>query len=237
MMGGTAPVTLAGAVALGNAELLSSLVMHQLKNQGAPFLYGHGVHNLDMKTMISVYGSPEYQLARVMAAEMGRFYGLPVWGYSGHSDSKILDAQAAADAQMEVMVALLAKTNLNHDVGYLEAGLTYSPEFMVLCDEIISMTRVFMQGVSLDDEMLALDVIDQVGPGGEFMSHDHTMAHWRELWQPTVFDRQRLDRWEKQGSKNINARLKECTLAIMDEHSVPPLSDSVEQEIEAILAD
>ena len=237
MMGGTAPVTLAGAVALGNAELLSSLVLHQLKNPGAPFLYGHGVHNLDMKTMISVYGSPEYQLARVMAAEMGRFYGLPVWGYSGHSDSKVLDAQAAADAQMEVMVALLAKTNLNHDVGYLEAGLTYSPEFMVLCDEIISMTRVFMQGVSLDDEMLALDVIDQVGPGGEFMSHDHTIAHWRALWQPKVFDRQRLDRWEKQGSKVINARLKERTLAIMDEHTVPPLSDSVEQEIETILAD
>ena len=135
------------------------------------------------------------------------------------------------------MVALLAKTNLNHDVGYLEAGLTYSPEFMVLCDEIISMTRVFMQGVSLDDEMLALDVIDQVGPGGEFMSHDHTIAHWRALWQPKVFDRQRLDRWEKQGSKVINARLKERTLAIMDEHTVPPLSDSVEQEIETILAD
>lgn len=235
MMGGTAPVTLAGAVALGNAEMLSSLVMHQLKNPGAPFLYGHGVHNMDMKTMISVYGSPEYQLARVMAAEMGRFYGLPVWGYAAHSDSKVVDGQAAADAQFQVLVALLAKTNLNHDVGYLEAGLTHSPEFMLLANEIISQARAFVQGVRLDEESLALDVIQQVGPGGQFITHDHTMAHWRELWMPQVFDRQRLERWQKQGSKDVNARLRERVIAIMEEHAPEPLPASVEQEIEAIL--
>jgi trimethylamine--corrinoid protein Co-methyltransferase len=234
MMGGTAPVTLAGAVALGNAEMLSSLVMHQLKNPGAPFLYGHGVHNLDMKTMISVYGSPEYQLARVMAAEMGRFYNLPVWGYAAHSDSKVLDGQAAADAQMQVLVALLVKTNLNHDVGYLEAGLTHSPEYMVLADEIIRMTRVFVQGVRLDDETLALDVIQQAGPGGQFMTQPHTLEHWRELYVPTLFDRQRLDRWEKQGAKNIETRVREQTLAILDSHQPEPLPSSVDQEIEYI---
>lgn len=235
MMGGTAPVTLAGAVALGNAEFLSSLVMHQLKNPGAPFLYGHGVHNLDMKTMISVYGSPEYQLARVLAAEMGCFYGLPVWGYAGHSDSKILDGQASADAQFQVLVALLARTNLNHDVGYLEAGLTHSPEFMVLVDEIIAQTRVFVQGVRLDDEALALDVIQQVGPGGQFMTHEHTLNHWREMYTPALFDRQRLDRWEKQGSKDINARVREKALALMENHQPEPLPATVDQEIENIL--
>jgi trimethylamine--corrinoid protein Co-methyltransferase len=234
-MGGTAPVTLAGAVALGNAELLSSLVMHQLKNPGAPFLYGHGVHNLDMKTMISSYGSPEYQLARVLAAEMGRFYDLPVWGYAAHSDSKVVDGQAAADAQMQILIALLAKTNLNHDVGYLEAGLTHSPEFMVLADEIIAMTRVFTKGVSLDDEALAVDVIHQVGPGGEFMTHEHTLTHWRDLWRPKLYDRQRLERWEKQGSKDINARLRQRTIALLDEHEVEPLPTSVVAEIEKLL--
>jgi len=235
MMGGTAPVTLAGAVALGNAEMLSSLVMHQLTNPGAPFLYGHGVHNMDMKSMISVYGSPEYQLARVMAAEMGRFYGLPVWGYAAHSDSKVLDGQAAADAQFQILMALLAKTNLNHDVGYLEAGLAHSPEYMLLADEIISQSRAFVQGVRLDDETLALDVIDQVGPGGQFITHNHTLTHWRELWIPKLFDRQRLDRWEKQGSKTINERLRERTIAIMEDYKPEPLSAEVEQEIESIL--
>jgi trimethylamine---corrinoid protein Co-methyltransferase len=133
------------------------------------------------------------------------------------------------------MVAFLAKTNLNHDVGYLEAGLTYSPELMVLSDEIISFTRVFVHGVSLDDEMLALNVIDEVGPGGEFMSHNHTMDHWRELWNPKIFDRQRLDRWEKQGSKNINMRLKERTIALMEDHKVESLSANIDSEIDKIL--
>ncbi len=236
MMGGTAPITLAGAVVLGNAEMLSGLVMHQLKKQGAPFLYGHGVHHLDMKTMISVYGAPEYQLARVMAAEMGHFYRLPVWGYAAHSDSKVFDGQAAADAQFSVLVALLAKTNLNHDVGYLEAGLTHSPELMTLANELISEGRAFVKGIRLDDETMALDVIKKVGAGGNFTATPHTRKFWRELWVPQLFDRQHLDRWEAQGSKDINARVKEKTIAIMDEHKVAPLSDSVEREIEAVLA-
>lgn len=235
MMGGTAPITLAGAVALGNAEMLSGLVMHQLKNPGAPFLYGHGVHHLDMKTMVSVYGAPEYQLARVMAAEMGRFYNLPVWGYAAHSDSKVLDGQAAADAQFSVLIALLAKTNLNHDVGYLESGLTNSPEYMVLTDEIISMSRKFVEGVRIDDETLALDVIDEVGPGGQFMTHNHTLNNWRELWTPQLFDRQRLDRWEKSGAKDINARVREKTIALMDGHQTSSLPETVDAEIESIL--
>ena len=188
--------------------------------------------------MISVYGAaPEFQLARVMAAEMGRFYGLPVWGYAGHSDSKVVDGQAAADAKATVLVALLAKTNLNHDVGYLESGLTGSPEMIVLTNEIISMNRRFVEGVSLDDESLALDVIDELGPGGEFLSHDHTLDHWQELWVPHIFDRQRLEAWEAQGAKDINARLREVTVSLMDNHQVEPLPDLVEAELEAILKD
>lgn len=235
MMGGTAPVTLAGAVALGNAEVLSSLVMHQLKNPGAPFLYGHGVHHLDLKEMVSVYGAPEFQLARLMAAEMGRFYHLPVWGYAGHSDSKVVDAQAAADAQFSVMTALLAKTNLNHDVGYLESGLTGSPELIVLTNELIAMTRRFAAGLRLDDEALAIEAIHEVGPGGEFLSHDHTLAHWRSLWVPHYFDRQRLDKWLALGGKDTGTRLREATVTWLDEHQVEPLPDSVEQELERLL--
>ncbi|NOZ50913.1 MAG: trimethylamine methyltransferase [Chloroflexi bacterium] len=236
MMGGTAPITLAGAVALGNAEMLSGLLMHQLKQSGAPFLYGHGVHHLDMKDMISVYGAPEFQLARIMAAEMGRFYHLPVWGYAGHSDSKLPDGQAAADAQFSVMTALLAKTNLNHDVGYLEAGLANSPELIVLTNEIISQTRRFVEGVRVDDESLAVDVIHEVGPSGEFLSHDHTMAHWREFWQPQIFDRQLLETWQEKGSRSFRQRLQDATLAILDSHQPESLPAHVDAELDRILA-
>jgi trimethylamine--corrinoid protein Co-methyltransferase len=235
MMGGTAPVTLAGAVALGNAEMLSGLVLQQIENPGSPFLYGHGTHHLDMKEMISVYGAPEFQLARVLAAEMGRFYRLPVWGYAAHSDSAVLDEQAAADAQFSIQTALLAKTNLNHDVGYLEAGLANSPEYMVLANELIAMNRVFAQGVRFDDEALALDAIHDVGPGGQFLSHEHTLAHWRELYVPRLFDRQRLEPWEQKGSKTMRTRVRDATVALMDGHRPEPLPVAVEAEIEYIL--
>jgi trimethylamine--corrinoid protein Co-methyltransferase len=190
-----------------------------------------------MKTMISVYGAPEFQLARLMAAEMGRFYNLPVWGYAGHTDSKVVDGQAAADAQFSVMTALLAKTNLNHDVGYLEAGVATSPELIVLTDELISMTRRFMAGVRLDEEALAVEVINEVGPGGEFLSHDHSLAHWRELWLPKQFDRQRLEPWQEAGSLTINDHLRDKAVSLMEEHKVEPLAPAAQQEIERILAD
>jgi trimethylamine--corrinoid protein Co-methyltransferase len=235
MMGGTAPVTMAGALALGNAEVLSSLVIHQLKRSGAPFVYGSGLHHMDMKTTISVYGAPEFQLARVAVAEMGRTYGLPTWGYAGHSDSCAMDEQAAADAALSVQMALLAGNNLVHDVGYLEAGLTTSPEMIVFTAEMISMARCFMAGVSLDAESLALDVIHKVGPGGDFLTSKHTLKHFRELWQPTLFDRRRVEDWKAAGGRRLGQRLREKTLAIIEEHKPRLLSGDVREEIAHIL--
>lgn len=235
MMGGTAPVTMTGGLALGNAEVLSSLVMHQLKHPGAPFVYGSGLHHLDMRTTISVYGAPEFQLARVAVAELGRFYGLPTWGYAGHSDSCVMDEQAAADAAFSVLVALLAASNLVHDVGYLEAGLTTSPEMIVFTAEMIDMMREFVGGFSLDAESLALDVIHRVEPGGDFLSTDHTMAHFRDFWEPTLFNRKRADDWVAAGGRRLGQRLKEKTVGILDEHEPEPLPASVQEEVRYIL--
>jgi trimethylamine--corrinoid protein Co-methyltransferase len=237
MMGGTAPVTLAGGFALGNAEVLSSLVLHQLQHPGAPFVYGQGLHHMDMKTTISVYGAPEFQLARVMVAEMGRYYRLPTWGYAGHSDSCVADEQAAADAASSVLVALLTGTNLVHDVGYLEAGLTTSPEMIVLTAEVISMLRRFVSGVALDPEALALEVIHHVGPGGDYLAQEHTLRHFREFWQPTLMSRKRMDEWVADGGLSLGHRLKRATLEILDSHQPDPLPDKVRSEVEAILAE
>jgi len=235
MMGGTAPVTLAGGMALGNAEVLSSLVIHQLKQEGAPFVYGTGLHHLDMRTTISVYGAPEFQLARAMVAEMGRHYRLPTWGYSSCTDSHVMDAQAAADAAYQVRDALMMGANLVHDVGYLEAGLTTSPEMIVFTAELIDMHRRFMQGVSLDDESFALDVIHEVGPGGDFVAAEHTLKHFRSYWYPTLFERRRVDQWEAAGSPTLGDRLRKKTIAIMDSHEPEPLPTGVREEIDYLL--
>ena len=122
-----------------------------------------------------------------------------------------------------------------HDVGYLEAGLTTSPEMIVFTAEVISMMRRFMQGLSLDAESLALDVIHQVGPGGDFLTAGHTLKHFRELWQPGLFDRRRADDWVAAGSERLGQRLREKTVAIIEEHRPAPLPAGQRQEIAHIL--
>jgi trimethylamine--corrinoid protein Co-methyltransferase len=213
MMGGTAPVTLSGALALGNAEVLAGLVIHQLRRPGAPFVYGSGLHHMDMRTTISVYNAPEWLLARAGVAEMARYYRLPRFGYAGHTDSNAMDEQAASDAFSSVMMAFLTREHLAHDVGYMESGLTTSPELIVFSDEAISGFRAFDKGVSFDPESLALDVIHQVGPGGNHMNTPHTFQRFRDFWSPTLFNRKRRTQWEKAGSPTLGKRLRDKTIS------------------------
>jgi trimethylamine--corrinoid protein Co-methyltransferase len=235
VQGGTAPVTLAGALAQANAEVLSALVIHQLKRPGAPMVYGCGMHHLDMKTMAGVYGGPEFQLARVAVAEMGRYYGMPTWGYAGDSDSCVVDEQSAAEATFSIMTALLAGNNLTHDVGYIEQGLTTSPEMILFAAEIISELRRFAEGIALDEESMAMEVIHQVGSSHDYLATDHTLKNFRVLWQPKRFTRLRYEAWLKKGGKPMGQRLREQTVALMDGHVPQPLPNGVQQEVAYIL--
>jgi trimethylamine--corrinoid protein Co-methyltransferase len=235
VQGGTAPVTLAGALAQANAEILSGLVIHQLKRAGAPFVYGSGMHHLDMKSTISVYTCPEFVLARVVVAEMGRYYRLPTWGYAGDSNSCVVDEQAAAEATFSIMAAYLAGNNLTHDIGYLESGRTTSPEMIILCDEIISMLRKFMNGINFDENSFAMDAIHEVGPDGNFLASHHTVDNFRNLWRPSFFSRLGGEAWSRSGSKRTSESLREKTLDIIDNHQSETLQDNVIEEIHHIL--
>ena len=144
MMGATAPITMAGGLVMSLAEILSGLVLHQLQRPGAPFIFGAGLHHMDMKSAQICYASPEFQLTKAAVAELGRWYGLPTWGYAGCSDSKAMDEQAALEAMLSVLMARLSGANLVHDVGYMESGLTTSFEMMVLTDELVAMTDRLM---------------------------------------------------------------------------------------------
>jgi trimethylamine---corrinoid protein Co-methyltransferase len=166
---------------------------------------------------------------------MGRYYGLPTWGYAGHSDGILFDEQAAADAVFSVETALLSGTNLIHDVGYLEAGLITSPEMMVFTADMIGMLRHFTRGFAVDAESIALEVIHAVGPGGNYLGEEHTLRHFREYWQPELFDRQRFDSWKTAGSKSLRDRLRERTLGIMAQHPGSPLPKETAREVEKVL--
>jgi trimethylamine---corrinoid protein Co-methyltransferase len=235
--GGGAPITLAGAIALGNAECLTGLLLSQLVQRGTPFLYGMNTAALDMKSAIVSYGAPEWPLGMAAWTDLCRFYDLPVWGAAGASDSKVVDAQAGIEATVTIMTAFLTRCNLNHDVGYIEYGTTSSMELLVIADEIIREVRFIMDGVEVSERTLAREAIHRAKPGGGFLADDHTLDNWKwAQWRPDLIDRMRYDRWVKKGSKDMSARAKDRARQILEEHEVPPLSDEAEEVIADVLA-
>jgi len=236
--GGGGPITVAGAVALGNAECLLGLIITQLVNPGGPFLYGMNTAALDMKTTIVSYGSPDWSLGMGAWAELARYYNLPVWGYGGATDSKIVDSQAGIEATFSILNAYLSRITLVHDVAYIEYGSTSSMEMLVIADEIINMTRYLLGGLQVDRETLALEAIARVEPGAGFLADDHTMDHFRTAqWAPKIIDRNQYDIWREAGSKDMFTRANERAREILAEHEVPPLPEEAENVIADVLAE
>jgi len=236
--GGGGPITVAGAVTLGNAECLVGLIITQLLRPNTPFLYGMNTAALDMKTTIISYGSPEWSMGMGAWTDLARFYNLPVWGYGGASDSKVVDAQAGLEATFSIMNAFLTRCTLVHDVAYIEYGSTSSMEMLVIADEIISMTRFLLEGVPVNRETLALDAIARAEPGGGFLADDHTLDNFRTAqWAPRLLDRKQHDIWEAEGAKDMYTRANELAREILSKHEVPPLPKDAEKVIEEVLSE
>jgi trimethylamine--corrinoid protein Co-methyltransferase len=236
MGGGTSPVTMAGAIAQANAEILTGLVIHQLKNPGAPFIFGAGMSPIDMGSMQPTYSSPEAMITQAGLCQIGRcLYDLPTWGFGGCSASKLADEQAVNEAATYIMMAGWMGTNLVHDVGYLEFGLTYSFDLLVLCDEFVGQIRRMMEGIHVDKEHLAVDVIKRVGPGGNFLADEHTFNHFRENWKPELTDRKTYETWQTKGATSMGQRAKEKIRHILENHQPKPLPAEVDAEIDRIL--
>jgi trimethylamine--corrinoid protein Co-methyltransferase len=238
--GGGAPVTLAGAMALGIAENLVGLVVHQLAGRGAPFLFGPNVSALDMKSTVVMYGCPEWSLSQAALADMrDELYDLPIWAYAGASDAKIMDAQAGAEAMFSIITALLCRGNVIHDVGYLEHGSTSSLEMVTMANELVAMSRFFVDGIPVNEDTLALEVIEKVakgGPGYTFSTEDHTIRHFTDAqFFPKLLDRTGYDFWEQAGAKDMYARCNIEARRILSEHQVEPKPDDVLKEIDNIV--
>ncbi|MCK4283671.1 MAG: trimethylamine methyltransferase family protein [Candidatus Brocadiae bacterium] len=237
MAGATAPVTLAGALVVCVAEFLAGMVVSQLKRRGAPLIMGGVISPMDMRTTILTYGSPELHLMSAALTDIAHSLQIPVFSTAGCSDSKILDEQAAAEAALSIMAAGLSGANLIHDVGYLESALVGSHEMVVLSDEIIGMVKRFLSGVRVEEQTLALSVIKEVGPGGNFLAHEHTARNMRsELWYPKLMDRDRYSAWRSAGSKSMGDRVRERVAEILATHQVPPLPAETDAGIDRILS-
>lgn len=205
MAGATAPVTLAGAAAVGNAEILAGLVVNQLLEPGRPCIYNLGLaHVFDMRTAIAVTGAPENHLLADIAGGMGRFYGLPSCSWVS-TEAMCPDSQAAIEKSIGFLAHFQSGVSLVWGVGQLESQMTVSPAQAVIDDEIVAYVRRYGRGVTVNAQTLAVDVTRDVGIGGEFLSAEHTAAHFREeLFLPALLWRNRRGVWTRSGSLRLD---------------------------------
>ncbi len=236
LAGGTAPLTTAGHIAQGTAEALVGLVIHQLRRPGAPFIFGIGPAVLDMGTMQSSYNAPEYLAGLLAAIGMARWLDLPNWGYGATTDAQLVDAQAGMEVAELALLCILAGSNLNHDVGYLDFGLSAALELVVITDEYVALNRRIFAGLEVTPETLALDTVRQVGPGGDFLASRHTARHVRSAqWRPTILNRLGRQRWEEEGGLDLRERARRKALDLLARHEPRALDDDLSRRIDALV--
>jgi trimethylamine---corrinoid protein Co-methyltransferase len=231
---GTAPATLAGAIVQGAAESISGAVLAQAIRPGAPFVFGAFVTVMDMKTSVFSYGASEMSVMVGALAQLAQYWGIPFYGTAGATDAKFPDAQAAAEATQQIFAASTIGSGLVHDCSsWIDHGSVVSPGFMVLVNEILGNVKQYMNGMAVTDETLALDLMDKVGPGGNYLQEQHTYDNFKKVRYSTLFERMMRQEWEAGGSKTFEDRLREYTEEAMA-HKPAPLPPEVIKEFDAM---
>ncbi len=236
MASASGPATLAGALAIGNAEILAGLTVSQLNNPGAPFIYGGHVAPLDPRTSVFSYGNPEWHMSSSALMQLSNRYKLPSWSTGGCTDSKLFDGQAVGEAVYSILLSGLSGANLIHDVGYLESGLAGDLSYVAALDEFVGLTKRILSGYTVNEETLAVDLIDELGPGGDFLSQRHTVQHFKEeTWIPHLLDRQGFMSWEQAGSKTLRERANEKVQEVIEDHEPEEIPEDKRERIEEII--
>ena len=235
LAGGTSPVTLAGSLAIGNAEVLSGLVINQVVEPGRPLIYNMGfAHLLDMFTAVALTGSPENSLMAGAGAELAAFYGLPSASWFG-TDSLTVDGQACLEKMLTILTQACGGPNFLWGVGNTEATKQYSLEMCILDNEMLGAAERFRRGILVDDRTLAMDAIYEVGFGGDFLSHEHTLDNYREENRyVTALNRTVRDKWEAAGRPTSEDRARSIVAAVLAKPRVPFVDEATLGKLEAI---
>lgn len=234
MAGSTSPLTMAGTLAQIHAEQLVGITICQLTNPGAPLLYGGIPGMANLKTMGYSGGAVECGMMNAAIHQLSNYIKVPNYNSSGLSDSKIPDAQAGYEKAFTILLASMGGSNyIHHSAGMLESMLTIAHEQFVIDDEIIGNCCRVLKGIDVDAEHLALEVIDSVGPGGNFMTASHTMTHLRTEYYNSngVTDRKSREKWEQDGSPDIRQRALNIAKKLLDQPKPSHIPEEIDKAI------
>lgn len=231
--GMTTPTTLAGLVSLQNAEILAGIVLAQCVNPGAPIVYSASGSNAEMSNGMLAIGSPEDALVSLVNGQLAKFYNIPCRISGSLTDSKLMDSQAAYESAVTLMMAQMAGGNfILHAAGIIETYNTTSYEKLIIDNEIIGYLKRINQGVRVDEESLAYDVIKEVGPRGLFLTHEHTIDNFRdEFYRPTLSDRVPFGQWSAEGGIPIEQKANAKWKQILADYGEPTLSADLDSDL------
>jgi trimethylamine--corrinoid protein Co-methyltransferase len=228
----TTPITVPSFLAVNNAAALAGLVLSQLKREGAPFIRDSCAGGtFDMRTTVGLHSAPE---VRGFNEELAHYYNLPCFGIGGTSASKTVDQQAAMEAALTLITSAQAGGQLIHDVGYMDSGTTTALTQVVICHEIIAWIKHYMKGLVIDEESLALHVVDEVGTDGNFIETEHTLRHFREDEYPELRDHRRYNEWLQQGGTTLKDRSRDKVEKVLAEHEPPRLDKGIHKTLKKI---
>ncbi|MFC1558508.1 trimethylamine methyltransferase family protein, partial [candidate division KSB1 bacterium] len=234
MLGGSSPVTIAGGISLGNSEVLSGIVINQILESGRPVIYNLGFsHVLDMRTAAALSGAPECGLMAAAGADMAHYYKLPSAAWMS-TDSLSTDSQSAFEHMLLLTAYLSSGINVIWGAGQIERQLSLSKEQAVIDDEIFSYAKRFARGFEVNPETLALDIIKKVGIGGEFLTEEHTLNHFKdELKMSEIAMRNRRETLSQPEDMYMEKRAENYADDILKQEKVC-ISDEQEREVQKV---
>ncbi len=237
LAGAMAPASLAGALALQNAEVLAGVVLAQLVRPGVPVMYGSFTSNVDLRSGAPAFGTPEYMKASQAGGQLARRYGLP-YRSSSTTSANGVDAQSAYESVLSLWGAVMGGANLvYHAAGWLESGLTASREKFVTDAEVLQILAEWLQPITVDDDALGLDAIREVGHGGHFFGSPHTLARYHDaFYEPLVSDRRNFERWAEEGRADTATRAATVADELLAQYEQPALDPSIDEALEAFVA-
>ncbi|RED50829.1 trimethylamine methyltransferase family protein [Aestuariispira insulae] len=234
LSGAMAPVTIAGALVQQNAEALAGIAMTQVVNPGAPVLYGGFTSNVDMKTGSPAFGTPEYAKAVLVGGQLARKYGVP-YRTSNVNASNAPDVQSAYESMNSLWSTMLAHGNyINHGLGWLEGGLSASFEKVIIDAEMIQNMIAFMEPLEVTEDSLAVDAINEVGPGGHFFGTAHTLARYETaFYAPMLSDWNNYENWSELGGLTATERANRIYKKLLVDYERPLMDPAIEEELDA----
>jgi len=235
-MGLTAPATIAGTLIQENAEILAGICITQLIQEGIPVCYGGICHAFDMKKVQIIFSGPEQALFSIAMAQMGKHYGFPVYLNVGLTDAKRPDAQAGLECGLTLAMGTAAGADIFGHMGISGADQASSLDMLVMQSEVISYVESLNRDIIFDSETFGLDIIQEVGPKGSFLEKSHTRKHFKkELWFPSLLNRDIYDHWREKGSKSMEAFCYERKEEILTSYESKPLDNDILKDLNNIV--